>query len=360
MPRVQCVCGAKYRFDDSALGRRAKCKKCGATFTVAEVVADDGTIPLAPPQGMADEVSSAVHRADQDQQLLSRQQAKFEERARGADSPSIDSRADAQHAGSQKGYWQSVLWSFLFPSVSAGNVFTFLAVWMVLVVVPFGAQFMCLLGLVVILALMGWYAAFRLNIIASAANGEEDLPSPGFSGDYYAELIYPAVQWIGSWIIVTLPALAYLSFAGDWDAVSGVGIDVLLSEGLSGLLSGSGEVGAFGVLLYGGLFMWPMVVLCIALGGFSSLYRIDLIMATIARSFLPYAVTVGLVVGATLIGELAGDVLLAGKVAMGYVLLIGIKLYIEIVTMRVIGLYYHHYKDRFAWSRLGSGRIGGS
>ena len=350
MPRVQCVCGAKYRFDDSALGRRAKCKKCGATFTVAEAVAEGGTIPLADLGGMANEVSSAVHRADRDQQLLSRQQAEFEEQAHGAAPPIIDSRADAPHAGSSKGYWQSVLWSFLFPSVSAGNVFTFLAVWMVLVVVPFGAQFMCLLGLVVILALMGWYAAFRLNIIASAANGEEDLPSPGFSGDYYADLIYPAFQWIGSWAVVMLPALAYLTFAGDWDAVGGGGVDVMLSEGLSGLLSGSGEMGIFGVLLYGGLFMWPMVVLCIALGGFSSLYRIDLIVVTISRSFLPYAVTVGLVVGATLIGELAGDILPAGKVALRSILLAGVGLYLEIVTMRVIGLYYHHYKDRFAWS----------
>ena len=28
----------------------------------------------------------------------------------------------------------------------------------------------------------------------------------------------------------------------------------------------------------------------------------------------------------------------------------GIAVYFEIVAMQVIGLYYHHFKDRFAWS----------
>ena len=30
-------------------------------------------------------------------------------------------------------------------------------------------------------------------------------------------------------------------------------------------------------------------------------------------------------------------------------LVVGISLYFEIVAMRVIGLYYHHFKHRFAW-----------
>ena len=32
------------------------------------------------------------------------------------------------------------------------------------------------------------------------------------------------------------------------------------------------------------------------------------------------------------------------------VLATGVGLYFEIVALRAIGLYYHHYKDRFAWS----------
>ena len=32
------------------------------------------------------------------------------------------------------------------------------------------------------------------------------------------------------------------------------------------------------------------------------------------------------------------------------VLLTGIGVYFDIVLMRLIGLYYHHFKHRFAWS----------
>ncbi len=36
MPTQYCQCGAKYRFPDSSIGKRAKCKKCGAVITLAD------------------------------------------------------------------------------------------------------------------------------------------------------------------------------------------------------------------------------------------------------------------------------------------------------------------------------------
>jgi len=37
-------------------------------------------------------------------------------------------------------------------------------------------------------------------------------------------------------------------------------------------------------------------------------------------------------------------------VSMRFVISIGVTVYFDIVLMRLIGLYYHHFKDRFAWS----------
>ena len=45
MPTQRCECGAKYRFPESSLGKRAKCKKCGAVFKLTGKE-DDGTIPI--------------------------------------------------------------------------------------------------------------------------------------------------------------------------------------------------------------------------------------------------------------------------------------------------------------------------
>ena len=45
MAKCYCECGAKYRVPDESLGKQAKCKQCGAVFTLTQE--DDGPIPLA-------------------------------------------------------------------------------------------------------------------------------------------------------------------------------------------------------------------------------------------------------------------------------------------------------------------------
>lgn len=66
MPKFQCACGAKYRFPDSAMGKKAKCKRCGVVFTLE--VDEDGPIPIAkdPPDfgdsPLVDKVAAAESR----------------------------------------------------------------------------------------------------------------------------------------------------------------------------------------------------------------------------------------------------------------------------------------------------------
>lgn len=138
-----------------------------------------------------------------------------------------------------------------------------------------------------------------------------------------------------------------------------------LDGGVVGLLfsgSGSGTV-AFGALVVLGLFFWPIVILCVALGGFECILHVNLIGTTIVRTFPVYLFTAVIVFGAQSVGYmLAGFVatrLSAGEDAsmsswLGASILVsfvvtGIAIYFEIVTMKLIGLYYHHFKHRFAW-----------
>jgi len=98
----------------------------------------------------------------------------------------------------------------------------------------------------------------------------------------------------------------------------------------------------------------------VALGGFATLYRLDLIVLTIIKTLPIYLFTVALMFGAVFIEEkllvavsggpqrpMSGT---AGGILALHVLSRGLDIYLNIVLMRLIGLYYHHFKDRFAWS----------
>jgi hypothetical protein len=81
------------------------------------------------------------------------------------------------------------------------------------------------------------------------------------------------------------------------------------------------------------------------------------------RSFPAYLVTLVLVFGATAVEEALHNAVSAGATtgtgggigtAFGgylaaYALSVGITLYCNIVMLRAIGLYYHHFKHKFAW-----------
>jgi hypothetical protein len=117
-----------------------------------------------------------------------------------------------------------------------------------------------------------------------------------------------------------------------------------------------------GLVLLITIAFWPMMVLVVALGGMRSLIRFDLIAITIVKTLPIYVVVVllvyagvvgpGLLVGAVRgSGAEDGSGIGASGASLGaeaafYVVMV----YTNIVTMRVIGLYYHHFKHRFAWS----------
>lgn len=61
MPRLTCQCGARYRFDDAVVGKKAKCKKCGSIFVIESE--DEGIIPFADEPDFFSEVAQAARRS---------------------------------------------------------------------------------------------------------------------------------------------------------------------------------------------------------------------------------------------------------------------------------------------------------
>ncbi|MCH7704124.1 MAG: hypothetical protein IIB61_03350 [Planctomycetes bacterium] len=378
MPKQRCVCGQKYRFPETSIGKRAKCKKCGAVFTIVaeEPPADEGIIPIAKDDVFTQEASAdpAARQRVVDSDADGWQTPEQIEGRLPDSGPSlgraIPSSTDPVAA---RGYLESLAWTLLFPS-SVGNLLTFLMVWFVLSLREFAATFspfgmMMVLWFIGLLIVLGWYYAFLFSIVEGAAGGDDDLPSMTLDQGMLDGVFVPLFKFIGTKAVVMLPAFAYLFVAMSMGILTEQQvIDAFFAFVGNGSVweTLSGPAGPVVILFGIGIFLWPMVALCVALGGFGTLARMDLIVKTIVRTFPMYVVTVALVV-ATVIGrEVTHSAMVNwsmakaatgggagpswGSFAVLTVLIQGVTIYVDIVAMRVIGLYYHHFKSRFAWN----------
>ncbi len=354
MPAQQCTCGARYRFDDSAIGRKARCKKCGRVFTITPDAAD-GTIPLAADEPFGVDLASAVEQS----QALPGEAPYRVSPDPASPPPSLETALPSSpplvaEPKPSRGYSGSLLWTLLFPT-SLQNLVTFCVMWGLLCVSALllrGPGFMGMVGLLLLLGrvvIFGWYCAFRFETIIQAAAGEDDLPSLSFTEGWYDDILAPLFKWLGSWAVVFIPAVVSLIVIGMTTQLTPSDLAKQLLGGVGGILQGAGpELFVFVVLTCLALFSWPMVVLCVGLGGFETLWRLDLITVTIVKTFPVYLLTVAIVFGSTMFsGIIAAST--GGVSTITIVLVIGVSLYCEIVAMRVIGLYYHHFKHRFAW-----------
>ncbi len=368
MPEVRCVCGARYRVPDAHLGKRARCPQCGETLLLAAADSSEAhadTIPLASPVGRCrpTRVSDATDPTEH-QGLLGRGEVRFD--------PPTEDRQDAGTArptpplsvpGVTRGYFTDVLWTFLFPT-DPGHLGVFFMIWVVLIVEAC-LQMVPVMGLAAALIIEGWFAAICLNVVASAANGEEELTIQNYAGDFFGDIVVPISKFFAATALAVLPAHYFLVFLIDrtalgpgltqWDYVLGAALygnygslmDLVGNDPLFFLLP---------VIALTGLFLWPMLLLVVAIGGFAALGRVDLMFVTIWRTLPVYAFTFLLVFFG--VASVVAFVVLAALFSTGgpsRILLIvafatGLRVYAQIVAMRVIGLYYHHFKRRFAWS----------
>ncbi len=349
MATCYCACGAKYQVPDSAVGKEARCQRCGTTFIVE--AEDESPIPVADGIGVADEVEVAAERARA--AALSARQGEI---ALPPGSPGTIAGPGARPIGpagptdADRGYAGNVLWTFLFLA-SPGNLVIFVAIWMLMVFVfevLLRFSFFFVFTVIAWALIMGWYCVFRFNVVQVAAAGESDLPEVNFPRDLYGDLLRPLAAWVGTWVVVLWPALAYLVYAWQRGQLTFAEAVEIVAAGVEGLWQGatSGEL-VFDILVYLGLALWPMVVLCVALGGFATVFRMDLLALTIIKTLPIYLLTLVLMFGAIVLVQTLEK--MSSGVLASSVLVTGLAIYVDIVLMRLIGLYYRHFKRRFAW-----------
>lgn len=248
------------------------------------------------------------------------------------------------------GFWFDALKSFAYPFASTGNTINFIIIAVVSILKLF-LSLMPAIGLWLFatkwwlkLIVFGWLAAAFMNIVAEVCSGNDDMPNVTMEDGIYGDVIVPAFRFIATFALAMAPAIAFL---------------VLDYFGLIPQTPWAGIMGFAWLAI--GVFAWPMIMLMFSLGVGEAVFRVDLMITTLFRALLPYLAIwlVLLLLGALSVmtsfgfllrflgmGNPLGD-LMSMFVAALIIDVIGT--YLWIVALRTIGLYYRHYKHRFAF-----------
>ena len=190
-------------------------------------------------------------------------------------------------------------------------------------------------------AVWGWLLGFYLNIIYETAFEIDKLPEIylGTAVTFVWYIIKPFFLFSCTMAIVQLPFI--ITFV------------LLKDEGLTLENIWQAEIGVR-LLLQGffilGLFLFPIAILTTAVGRDFTMFRPDYLLRPVFRAFIPYVVTVVLLIAAALLetqttqytgAELPTTV---GHLAMNFAVQV-----IAIIAMRSIGLFYRHYNCHLAW-----------
>jgi len=361
MIAIRCPkCQTHYRVPDDAAGKRTQCKKCGQPFRIpqprtparesaeelrlADLKALENGSPVEPPTpAVAPVLSSPVPM----------QQSHF-----AAEAPS--SAAAATASNPYQAYLRSILQSFTFPT-RAGNLVTALILCLLLAASETLAPFALCLGPLMTFVITGWYWSFQFNVVQDAAAGEDDLPTLAFIEGWWDDIIVPFFKMLLINLLAVLPFFAFLLISGAFVTLAEAarpGRSASLGFVVVGHLLDPQTLTVAALLLLTGFFLWPMFVLVVAVGGVGGLLRVDLMFRTILKSFPAYLIAVVAVYLSIAMQNLA-DVTVALFWSRGTTAertlalraaLVPIHVYFTIVGMRTVGLYYHHFKQRFAWT----------
>lgn len=332
----RCACGVKIRYLPKHVGRTVKCRSCGGGVTLAgpddppnwdDVVPDedDGddagaygvTTPAVKMPGMSVEAQARL----------------------AADKPAPTITPPARLLGREsqikerrkRGFWKDAGRTFAFWKKPESAIA--LVVVTALLLIRSVAGHIPILGLILWIGITGMVWGFYLEVIRYTAGGDDDLPDPSAWENFWESGVMPIVRLMAVTGACAIPAVAVA-------------------------LAGLGETPAAAAAGFG-LFLWPVGMLAASIGGAGAAVRLDLLVRTIASAFLPYLGVwfMLLVAGvATSVSLLEGMGVLPGflerAMAMGFgatVVTVFTGAYTSIITMKLIGLYYRHYSDRFPW-----------
>lgn len=362
MPKFTCTCGKKYKFPPEFAGKKARCKDCREIFTLPaeEPEEDDGLFKIADDPTFDSEVAAAQERAQHQGEIVSGAAASAALPGAGVRIGDAVLEGDAKIG--RRGYWEDVLWSFLFIT-NIKNLLIFLFLWVIFALLQIfgGGCFVVIFSI----AIYGWWAGYRFETIASAASGQDDLPDLTEVGESFFDYAAALFKWLASWALVMFPGLIIMGVAFTQGALAADGsLDALLggASGLIGMVTAGGLLGLGVVLCLLGIALWPIVALCFAIGGIGTIARIDLMVQTIMRTLPAYVALLAFIYGSTVLQGMfeawANRKVMAGATMqnfMGRAILLnmglaGIMVYVELVSCRLVGLYYHHFKKKFAWS----------
>ncbi len=187
-------------------------------------------------------------------------------------------------------------------------------------------------------AIWGWLLGFYLNIIYETAFEIDKLPEIylGTSITFLWYIIKPFFLFFCTMAVVQLPFIIVLVLRKD---------ESLTFENIR-----QAEFGLLHVFFILGLFLFPIAILTTAIGKDITLFRPDYLLRPIFKAFVPYVVTVLLLIAAALLETQtsqytgAGLLTTAGHLAMNFAVQL-----IAIIAMRSIGLFYRHYNCHLAW-----------
>ncbi len=183
----------------------------------------------------------------------------------------------------------------------------------------------------------GWLLGFYLNIIYETAFEIDKLPEIylGTSITFMWYIIKPFFLFSVTMAVVQLPFI--------------IALILLKDEGMTFENIRQAEFGLLHVLFILGLFLFPISILTTAVGKDFTMFRPDYLLRPVFKAFIPYLVTVILLIAAALLEtqttQFTGADLLttAGHLAMN----LAVQL-IAIIAMRSIGLFHRHYNCHLA------------
>lgn len=250
----------------------------------------------------------------------------------------------------KRSFWKDAFVSFIYPAHTANNAITLAVIFFFGAIEAFLASIpmpMCIVG-VPILIIKCWFASLYFSVIRETAAGSEDLPGLSLEGGWFEAILVPALKYVGAFAVVFFPfvVMSILSATG------------VLPPSLHYLLP---------ILFMAGVFMVPMSCLLFALEVPGALLKLHVVLTTIAKTILPYLamwLMLALILVALMSVSVGGNLMLGMLFPKGWlttsvrtfaatiagrvvVALLGV--YLMIVAMRVIGLYYLHFKRRFAF-----------
>ncbi|QDV16559.1 hypothetical protein Pan153_11900 [Gimesia panareensis] len=337
--QVSCpVCAKIYKVKEEAAGKKLRCKDCGETVSIPKLD------PFEKEAGTGDDFSSLLDDAvelEAKSKTIRRVRRKpmvKAEKYKGDEDGPVTKKKENNYVEDLKATFLLLL--------DPSNLFIFMLLWLGMGLCFSLLPFAGTLGFIGLIIIMGWYSHYRFCVIYEAAAGEKHLPELSPEEGFFI----PMIKWIFTWILVHFPAYAYagIIFFLNPEAFAEAGLYLFRMQELSNNLPVF-HLSMFIFLYCMGLFFWPILALCVAVGGIESIFRIDLMILTIVKSLPAYVFTAtAMFVTAGI--QLALDLADIEWGIMGLFLMRGVMIYMELVALRMIGLYYHHFKNQFAWS----------